>query len=139
MSSNEKDLAVLARWTEKVTKKIKDAEPAFKKYDQGKLRWTKFAWKGAAHVLRIMHYGADKYDWDNWRKATSDEDRERYLAAALRHLIAFAGGETYDKESQLHHVAHAACCLVFFLENVPMKEEKIKIYHQFSGTLKEEI
>ena len=94
-------------------------QPTFKKYDEGKLRWPKFAWLGAAHVLRIMHYGANKYGWDNWRLATSDKDRERYLAAAMRHLIAFAVGKTYDTESGHHHVAHAACCLLFFLENVP--------------------
>lgn len=88
----------------------------FTKHDSKKLRWSKFAWRGAAHVLRIMHYGANKYEWDNWRKAQTDEDRERYIDAACRHLTDYMNGESHDPESGYHHIAHAACNLLFFLE-----------------------
>ena len=90
---------------------------SFKKNDTGKLRWTKFAWVGAAKVLRVMHYGAEKYGWDNWRKATTTLDRERYLDAAIRHLVAFVNGEVHDRDSGNPHLWHAACSLLFYLES----------------------
>jgi len=34
----------------------------------------------------------------------------------LRHLTAWWAGEDLDPESGLHHLAHAACCLMFLLE-----------------------
>jgi hypothetical protein len=90
----------------------------FKKDDEGKLRWAKFAWTGAAQVMDIMHFGADKYGWDNWRKAAnSGENQERYLSAAIRHLRAHMEGELVDPESSRLHIAHAACCLLFWLDN----------------------
>lgn len=90
--------------------------PKFTKHDDGKLQWSSFCWKAAAKVMRVMHHGADKYGWDNWRKAQTEEDRRRYLDAAFRHMIAYAEGEVYDKDSLNPHLWHAACSLLFFLE-----------------------
>ena len=100
----------------------------FKKNDNGKLRWSKFAWVGAMKVLKVMHHGAEKYGWDNWRKATTQIDRDRYLNAAFRHMIAFAGGEVHDIDSGNPHLWHAACSMLFYLESdqewpVPIEED----------------
>lgn len=39
----------------------------------------------------------------------------RLLAAALRHLFAWAQGDDFDRESGRRHLAHAACCVLMLL------------------------
>jgi hypothetical protein len=85
---------------------------AFKKNDQDKLRWDKFPWDGAQAVLKIMHYGAQKYEWDNWKSA-GQTDKDRMVGAAFRHLIEHARGGHLDPESGYPHIWHAACNLLF--------------------------
>lgn len=94
----------------------------FTKHDSGKLHWSKFAWGGAAWVLRIMEFGAAKYGWDNWRLDDRTKD-QRFLDAAQRHMTAHFQGITIDPESGLPTLAHAACCLLFYLEDVKYQEE----------------
>ncbi len=40
----------------------------------------------------------------------------RPLAACLRHVFSYIGGEDKDPETGLSHLAHASCCLMFLLE-----------------------
>jgi len=63
-------------------------------------------------VGRVLGFGAKKYAANNWRKGIS---RERLLAAALRHVLAASSGERKDPETNLSHLAHAMCCLMFAL------------------------
>ncbi len=53
----------------------------------------------------------------NWRLV--ENARERYLKAAFRHLIAYAGGEELDPKeaggSGLSHLGHLGCCVLFLL------------------------
>lgn len=65
-------------------------------------------------VGRVLTFGARKYDADNWRKVPNA--RARYVDAALRHVLAFMMGERLDPESGEHHLAHAACCMLFVLD-----------------------
>lgn len=64
-------------------------------------------------IGEVLAFGAKKYDRHNWRKGIS---YSRLIAAAQRHILAFNAGENLDPESNLSHVAHAACCLLFLLE-----------------------
>lgn len=82
------------------------------KYDQGKLRWSLFPWDALQAVGGALEYGAVKYDTDNWQRVVGA--RTRYFDAAMRHLIAWHRGEEID-ESGHHHLAHAACCVLFLL------------------------
>jgi len=66
-------------------------------------------------IGRVLEFGARKYDRDNWRKV--DDLQTRYMDAALRHLNAVRRGEALDEESGEHHLAHAACCVLFMLED----------------------
>lgn len=66
---------------------------------------------GAAQVLG---YGARKYAPGNWLVVPGA--RERYLAAALRHVLAAMSGEARDGESGLSHLDHAVCSLLFVSE-----------------------
>lgn len=54
----------------------------------------------------------------------------RPLAAALRHVFAFIGGEDKDPETSLSHLAHASCCLMFLLEFEDTKKELDDRYKQ---------
>lgn len=85
------------------------------KADQGKPDWTLVPWDGLERVVRVLEFGAKKYDRDNWRLVPDLQNR--YRAAALRHLVADLAGEAHDPESSEDHLAHAACCLLFVLAN----------------------
>jgi hypothetical protein len=65
-------------------------------------------------VSKVLTFGAHKYDRGNW-KNLKDLER-RYFDAAQRHMWAIKRGETLDPESNLHHLAHATCCLLFLIE-----------------------
>ena len=41
----------------------------------------------------------------------------RLIAAALRHVNAYNGGEDCDPESGVSHIAHAACNLLMLIES----------------------
>ena len=84
------------------------------KYDSEKLRWDLLPVEPIEQVVGVLSYGAKKYDDENWRKV--DNQRRRYYAAALRHIVAWWKGEKLDPESGYHHLAHAICCLVFLME-----------------------
>lgn len=84
------------------------------KFDGGKRPWRLLPWKATGVVVDVLKFGAEKYSPDNWRKVP--QARERYFDAAIRHLEAWHGGEMMDPESGLHHLAHAACCVLFILE-----------------------
>jgi len=83
------------------------------KHDSGKLRWDLLPWDAAEEVVKILTFGAKKYDDRNWEKGIS---YSRLFAALQRHLTAwFQYRIERDTESGLHHLAHAACCLMFLL------------------------
>ena len=83
------------------------------KYDAGKPRYDLFPAISEQEIVKVLTFGAKKYDDDNWRKV--DNQQKRYYAAARRHMNAWRMGDVYDKESGLHHLAHAICCLIFLM------------------------
>jgi len=85
-----------------------------RKDDTGKLEFSLLPWAATQQVVKVLMYGAKKYAPDNWRHVPNPQ--KRYFDAAMRHLIAWHGGEVNDPESGHPHLAHAACCLLFILE-----------------------
>lgn len=86
-------------------------------------------------VGKVLTYGATKYSPDNWRRL--DMLQERYTSAALRHLLAHMAGEDNDSETDMSHLAHAICCLLFKLEDEllgKVEEERLResIGHEYS-------
>jgi len=84
-----------------------------RKFDSGKLDYTLIPWDGLEEVVKVLEFGAKKYDRDNWRFVEGAE--QRYLAAALRHLVAYQIEQPTDEETGISHLAHAGCCLLFLL------------------------
>ena len=79
------------------------------KFDHDKPDWTLLDLDIIEDVVKVLTYGAKKYDRDNWHKV----DKNRYFAAAMRHITDYQRGEKADPETGLSHLAHAQCCLIF--------------------------
>ncbi|WP_244427268.1 MULTISPECIES: dATP/dGTP diphosphohydrolase domain-containing protein [Bartonella] len=83
------------------------------KNDDGKPRLELVPPLALLEIGKVLEFGAKKYGANNWRHGM---DWSRFHGAALRHLLAWFGGESKDAESDLSHLAHAVCCLLFLME-----------------------
>jgi hypothetical protein len=87
----------------------KSAHEPGAKLDAGKLRaglvLGGFS-RALAAVAAVGTHGAAKYTADGWLHVPNGA--ERYTDAMWRHLLTEASGEATDKDSGLHHAAHAA-------------------------------
>jgi len=94
-------------------KKMKQHKPeGGVKHDAGKPPLSLIDRTALERIAEVLDFGKQKYGAHNWRKGFA---LSRLLDGGLRHLNAYADGEDVDSESQLSHVAHAACCCIFIL------------------------
>ena len=84
-----------------------------RKADLAKARWDLVPLGVMRQVVEVLTRGAAKYAPDNWMFVPAA--RERYYAAAQRHIDAWWHGELRDPEMGTHHLANAACCLMFLM------------------------
>ncbi len=96
-----------------------------RKNDAGKPRFSLMPLDCVEEVLRVLTFGAAEYGAQNWRSdiGTSRHyaTRNRFIDAAFRHFCAAAPepisdnvqDEGFDKDSGLHHLAHAIVNLMF--------------------------
>lgn len=82
------------------------------KYDQGKPRMDLLDPYAVEQLSHVLTFGAQKYAEHNWRNGLS---KTRLIAAALRHIFAYLGGQDTDDETGLSHMAHAMCCCMFII------------------------
>ena len=96
------------------------------KYDSEKPKMNLLPPKALIEVGKVLTFGAEKYGPENWKEL--EDLQNRYTAGALRHIFAHMDGEELDPETNLSHLAHAMCCLLFKLEieleNAKIEEEK---------------
>lgn len=83
------------------------------KQDSKKLRWDLLPYKELGEIAGVLTHGANKYSDYGWQKLPNA--KQRYFAAAIRHVTAWWQGEKNDQESGLSHLAHAGCCLLFLM------------------------
>lgn len=83
------------------------------KHDASKPRYSLLPAGSVDRVIDVLELGATKYAPNNWQHVS--DARTRYYDATMRHLSTWWQGETHDAESGLHHLAHAACCILFLL------------------------
>lgn len=93
-----------------VMKCKKCQKPLGRKFDEDKTDWTLAPWKALDAIIRVMMFGAIKYERDNWKHV---KPGCRYLAAAVRHIAAWLEGDQRDEDSGKSHLWHAGCCIVF--------------------------
>ena len=84
-----------------------------RKDDAGKPRFSLLPRHFIGEVIKVLEFGAGKYGVDNWQ--TVAESRRRYYDAALRHIDLWWNGETFDPESNAHHLACASACCAFLI------------------------
>lgn len=115
--------------------------PAFdetngRKFDDGKLEYGLLPPLALEETVRVLTFGAQKYERDNWIKVP--ESKRRYFDALQRHLWAWKKGEVNDPETGMHHLAHAMCCLMFLYEHdvkySPDKPVNV-VDNEYDGTL----
>jgi len=83
-----------------------------RKGDALKLRWDLLPWSAVEDVVRALTWGAYKYGDNNWYKV---RPKSRYLAAAIRHIVAWIKGDHFDKETGIPALGMAACDLLIRL------------------------
>jgi hypothetical protein len=86
-----------------------------RKFDGGKLEYGLLPPLALKEVVKVLTFGAQKYERDNWQKVP--DSKRRYFDALQRHVWSWKEGEQLDAESGIHHLAHAMCCLMFLYEH----------------------
>jgi hypothetical protein len=82
------------------------------KFDDNKLRYDLVPVGALKGLTEVITYGAKKYAPDNWKLI----DKERYVAATMRHFEAWRGGEQCDEESGFNHLYHVMANIAFLIE-----------------------
>lgn len=87
-----------------------------KTYDDNKPPLAMLPPAGIRAVAKVQAYGHRKYkDFHNYRKGM---EISRNLSCAMRHIMAYMDGEDLDPESKESHLGHAACRIMFALQNL---------------------
>jgi len=78
--------------------------------NKGKLRWALVDFDALEDMVRVLEFGATKYDDHNWKKGLKSTE---VCESLLRHVFAFMRGEDIDKESGESHIGHILCNAMF--------------------------
>ena len=106
---------IMVRLTKKELQESQDPNATGgRKFDGGKLQYGLLPPLALRETVKVLTFGAEKYEPDNWRRVP--DSHRRYFDAAQRHLWAYKEGEVIDPESGVNHIAHAICCLMFMLD-----------------------
>jgi len=83
------------------------------KLDFDKLRWDLLPIECVEEIVKVLTFGAKKYADNNWQLV--ENSTERYYAALMRHIVEWRKGDPVDRDSELNHLSHALCNLIFLL------------------------
>ena len=89
-----------------------EKEAEGRKDDTGKLPWHLLPGDAIEELVKVLQFGANKYSDRNWEAGM---EWSRPFSALMRHMWAWWRGEDTDKETELCHLAHAGCCVLFLL------------------------
>lgn len=95
-----------------VENSVSDMSPGAK-YDGGKVGMWMLPPDPLIDIARVLDFGAQKYASYNW---TNGIRYSRIFGSLLRHLFAWWKGEDNDPETNLPHLAHAGCNILFLLQ-----------------------
>lgn len=83
-----------------------------KRFNEGKPQYSLLHLKSLEPVVRVLEFGAAKYDRNNWKKPMDLKSIEDSLT---RHLTAINNGELFDEESGELHMGHIGANVMFWL------------------------
>lgn len=96
---------------EEVTVVLSDInQPQGMRFNEGKLEWALIDFKQLEGMVRVLEFGAKKYDRDNWKKGLP---MRKQCESMMRHLVAIMNGELKDEETGLYHWDHIKCNAMF--------------------------
>jgi 5'(3')-deoxyribonucleotidase len=98
------------------------------RYDKGKTQLDLIPPFVIEQLGKVLTFGAEKYDKDNYRKGMK---WSKVIGSLMRHINAFRAGEDFDKETGIYHIAHAMCNLTFLLEYYriyPQGDDRVQKY-----------
>lgn len=81
------------------------------RYNDGKLKWTYVHFGSLEPMVKVLMFGAQKYEPFNWQKGLK---KDEILESMQRHLGKLIDGEENDPESGLHHIGHIMCNAMFW-------------------------
>lgn len=96
------------------------------RFNTGKPRWGLVPQSSLIPMVRVLEFGAIKYDAHNWKKGLSVTE---ICESLKRHLDAFMEGEDNDPESGLSHIGHMQCNTLFLsymMEHRPDLDDRYK-------------
>lgn len=73
------------------------------RYNDGKPQWSLVDLESLEPLVRVLEFGAKKYERDNWKKPM---DKKKILDSLTRHLVRLMADEELDSESWLPHIGH---------------------------------
>jgi len=112
--------------SEEVTPQSLRVDGQGRKDDDGKVPLDLLSPDFLEGIATVLGYGAGKYAPYNWAKGIS---YSRVYAAMQRHLNDWWAGEEKDDESEMSHLWHAGCCLMFLIHyHHPNNQEKYKVF-----------
>jgi hypothetical protein len=82
------------------------------RYNEGKPQWSLVDFKSLEPFVRVLEFGALKYERENWKK---EMELNKILDSAQRHLASMIDGEQIDQESGLEHAGHVICNMMFYI------------------------
>lgn len=119
------EFKALQRYRERILMEHDARQTEGIKHDDGKPEWDLLPMDAINEVARVLTYGKKKYAARNWEKGMA---WGRLIGASMRHIAAFMKGEEKDPESGEHHLAHAACdvlfVLAYYLRNIGKDDRK---------------
>ena len=74
-----------------------------KRFNTGKPKWHLVHMKSLTPLVRVMEFGATKYDERNWMKPMNTTE---LLNSLQRHLNELMDDNEIDEESKQHHIGH---------------------------------
>ena len=97
-------------------------EEKAQRFNEGKLDWTLLDFEALEPLVKVMTYGAKKYERNNWKLPCDNEIEP--LQSAMRHLISLISGEETDAESKELHSGHIMANMMFWNYRKNHKNDK---------------
>ncbi|MFA7327113.1 MAG: dATP/dGTP diphosphohydrolase domain-containing protein [Candidatus Kapaibacterium sp.] len=80
------------------------------RHNEGKLKWTLVSFEALEPMVKVLEFGAKKYEIDNWKKGLYTTE---ICESMLRHIFAYLNGENLDEDSGLSHIGHIQANAMF--------------------------